>query len=80
MTNFVLTEGWELMKSEIERHIVSNKARIDNATENGDASRLFACQAYRMALEYVLALPDKMVKENTAFFDRLYKKVMNAGE
>lgn len=76
MTNFVLTDGWALMKSEIEQQLAHNKGRIDSATDAGDTNRLFASEAYRLALEYVLTLPDKVTKENTAFFDRLYKKVL----
>lgn len=71
------TEGWIFLKEEIEMHIVATRGRINSATEMGDSNKLFAAEAYRMALEYVLHMPEKIKKENTDFFDRLYDRVLS---
>lgn len=80
INSLILTEGWGLLKSEIEQQILNNQGRIDSAAESGDTNRLFAAESYRLALTFVLNLPDKIQRENTAFFDRLYQKIASVDE
>lgn len=75
--NLIQSPEWELYKSELERQLAFNKAKINQAAENGDTNKLFGAESYRMALEFCLALPEKLKRENTDFFDRLYKKVVD---
>jgi len=71
----VNSDEWLLLVSEFNNMSELKRLQLRNSLENGETNKVFFNEGVRAGIEYCLGVPDKLIKENTNFFNRLNTKL-----